>query len=145
MAGTNLMIMPELWRGLTALRFLSPDGQCHSFDSRANGYGRGEGMGVIVIKPLTDALKDNDVIRAVIRVSRVSLLSWSIFLNDLGVRAREPIRTAKPPVSLCRALKRKLISSSQHTRQTGLTFPKQPTSRPMELALLSVTPWKYQP
>ncbi|KAF7184331.1 hypothetical protein CNMCM7691_005083 [Aspergillus felis] len=58
---------PELWRGLTALRFLSPDGQCHSFDSRANGYGRGEGMGVVVIKPLADALKDNDVIRAVIR------------------------------------------------------------------------------
>ncbi|GFF58827.1 lovastatin diketide synthase LovF [Aspergillus lentulus] len=58
---------PELWRGLSALRFLSPDGQCHSFDSRANGYGRGEGMGVIIVKPLADALRDNDVIRAVIR------------------------------------------------------------------------------
>ncbi|RAL06966.1 beta-ketoacyl [acyl carrier protein] synthase domain-containing protein, partial [Aspergillus homomorphus CBS 101889] len=53
--------------GLSALGFLSPDGQCHSFDSSANGYGRGEGMGVIVLKPLTDAIRDNDVIRAVIR------------------------------------------------------------------------------
>ncbi|KAL6230297.1 hypothetical protein BDW75DRAFT_248783 [Aspergillus navahoensis] len=66
-AGTNLMIQPEVWRGLSALGFLSPDGQCHSFDSSASGYGRGEGMGVIVLKPLTDAIQDNDVIRAVIR------------------------------------------------------------------------------
>ncbi|PYH35606.1 uncharacterized protein BO87DRAFT_433312 [Aspergillus neoniger CBS 115656] len=65
--GTNLMIQPEVWRGLSALGFLSPDGQCHSFDSRANGYGRGEGIGVIVLKPLMDAVRDNDVIRAVIR------------------------------------------------------------------------------
>ncbi|KAL4862002.1 hypothetical protein BDV12DRAFT_203449 [Aspergillus spectabilis] len=66
-AGTNLMIQPEVWRGLSALGFLSPDGQCHSFDSSANGYGRGEGMGVIVLKLLADAIRDNDVIRAVIR------------------------------------------------------------------------------
>ncbi|RAK74691.1 type I polyketide synthase [Aspergillus fijiensis CBS 313.89] len=66
-AGTNLMIQPEVWRGLSALGFLSPDGQCHSFDSRANGYGRGEGVGVIVLKPLMDAVRDHDVIRAVIR------------------------------------------------------------------------------
>jgi acyl transferase domain-containing protein len=62
------MIQPEVWRGLSALRFISPDGECHSFDSRANGYSRGEGMGVVIVKPLADALRDNDVIRAVIRV-----------------------------------------------------------------------------
>ena len=62
------MIQPEVWRGLSALGILSPDGQCHSFDSRANGYGRGEGVGVIVLKPLMDAVRDHDVIRAVIRV-----------------------------------------------------------------------------
>lgn len=67
-AGTSLMLKPEVWRGLSAQRFLSPDGCSHCFDSRANGYGRGEGVGVIIIKPLTDALRDNDVIRAVIRV-----------------------------------------------------------------------------
>ncbi|KAE8394606.1 putative lovastatin nonaketide synthase [Aspergillus alliaceus] len=66
-AGTNIIIQPEVWRGLSALRFLSPDGTCHSFDSRANGYSRGEGVGTILIKPLADALRDNDVIRAVIR------------------------------------------------------------------------------
>ena len=56
-------------RGLSALRFLSPDGKCHSFDESANGYARGEGVGMLVLKPLKDALRDNDTIRAVIRGS----------------------------------------------------------------------------
>lgn len=47
--------------------FLSPDGRCYSFDQRANGYGRGEGAGCVILKPLDDALKQGDVIRAVIR------------------------------------------------------------------------------
>lgn len=47
--------------------FLSPDSCCYSFDSRANGYVRGEGVGVIIIKKLSDAVRDNDTIRAVIR------------------------------------------------------------------------------
>ena len=54
---------------LTAQRFLSPDGVSHSFDARANGYGRGEGIGAIIVKPLRDALEDGDTIRAVIRGS----------------------------------------------------------------------------
>jgi acyl transferase domain-containing protein len=64
-----LILQPELSRGLTALHFISPDGKCHSFDERANGYGRGEGTGVLILKPLSDALRDNDTIRAVIRGS----------------------------------------------------------------------------
>jgi acyl transferase domain-containing protein len=54
---------------MTALNFLSPDGKCFTFDARANGYGRGEGIGVVVLKRLSDALRDNDTIRAVIRGS----------------------------------------------------------------------------
>jgi acyl transferase domain-containing protein len=46
---------------------LSPDGKSYSFDQRANGYGRGEGTGAIVVKRLSDALRDGDTIRAVIR------------------------------------------------------------------------------
>ena len=48
-------------------RLLSPDGRCYSFDSRASGYGRGEGCATIVIKPLQDAIRDGDPIRAIIR------------------------------------------------------------------------------
>ena len=57
---------------MTALNFLSPDGKCFTFDARANGYGRGEGIGVVVLKRLSDAIRDNDTIRSVIRGSRVN-------------------------------------------------------------------------
>jgi acyl transferase domain-containing protein len=49
------------------VNMLSPDSRSYSFDSRADGYGRGEGTGTLVIKRLTDALRDGDTIRAVIR------------------------------------------------------------------------------
>lgn len=47
--------------------FLSPDGVSHSFDSRAKGYGRGEGVAALILKPVRNALRDGDTIRAVIR------------------------------------------------------------------------------
>lgn len=49
--------------------FLSPDSRCYSFDDRANGYARGEGCGVVVIKRVSDAIRDGDTIRAIIRSS----------------------------------------------------------------------------
>lgn len=52
---------------LSNMNMLSPDNQCFTFDSRANGYARGEGLVVLILKRLPDALRDNDVIRAVIR------------------------------------------------------------------------------
>lgn len=57
---------------LTKPRFLSDHGRCYSFDSRANGFGRGEGVAAIVLKPLNDALRDGDPIQAVIRGSAVN-------------------------------------------------------------------------
>lgn len=51
----------------SAIHMLSPEGISHSFDDRANGYGRGEGIGCMVVKRLSDALRDGDTIRAVIR------------------------------------------------------------------------------
>ncbi|KAH6683357.1 fatty acid synthase S-acetyltransferase [Halenospora varia] len=65
-AGCNLILGPETSIGLSDLSFLSPDSKCYSFDSRANGYSRGEGIGVVVLKALAPAIK-NDTIRAVIR------------------------------------------------------------------------------
>jgi len=49
------------------MNMLSVDSRCWSFDERGNGYGRGEGIGVLVIKRLSDAIHDGDTIRAVIR------------------------------------------------------------------------------
>ncbi|TRX95760.1 hypothetical protein FHL15_003314 [Xylaria flabelliformis] len=65
--GCNLIFSPEYFKILTNLNFLSPDGKCYSFDYRANGYARGEGIGVIILKRLADAIRDGNTIRAVIR------------------------------------------------------------------------------
>lgn len=70
--GTNLILMPEMQISMTALHFLSPDCKSQAFDEKANGYARGEGTAVVILKPLALALRDNDVIRAVIRGTAVN-------------------------------------------------------------------------
>lgn len=57
---------------LSNMGFFSPDGRSYCFDSRANGYAKGEGVGVVVIKRLHDALRDGDTIRAIIRNTGVN-------------------------------------------------------------------------
>ncbi|KAL5041372.1 hypothetical protein BDW71DRAFT_212203 [Aspergillus fruticulosus] len=65
--GSNILLRVECVLSLMNMGFTSPDGRCFSFDDRANGYGRGEGVGVIVIKRLDDAIRDGNTIRAIIR------------------------------------------------------------------------------
>ena len=65
--GSNIIINPDNMVSLSNLNFTSPDGLCYSFDHRANGYSRGEGFGVVVLKTLSQAIKDNDNIRALLR------------------------------------------------------------------------------
>lgn len=67
--GSNPLLTPEKSAYLENMSFLSPDSRCYSFDHRANGYARGEGVAVIVLKRLSDAVRDGDMIRAVIRAS----------------------------------------------------------------------------
>ena len=52
---------------LSTQNFLSPDSLCYSFDSRANGYARGEGVLALILKPVSAAIENGDMIRAVIR------------------------------------------------------------------------------
>ncbi|KAK1978867.1 KR domain-containing protein [Colletotrichum cereale] len=71
--GANVYMTPECMSiPLSNAGFLGPDGRSYSFDHRANGYGRGEGFGLILIKSLHNALRDGDVIRAVIRATGVN-------------------------------------------------------------------------
>ena len=57
---------------MSNFNFLSPDSRSWSFDERANGYARGEGVAVIVLKRLSDALRDGDTIRAVIQNTAIN-------------------------------------------------------------------------
>ncbi|KAK1144041.1 Type I Iterative Polyketide synthase (PKS) [Aspergillus melleus] len=66
-AGTNLILSADMNQAFSNVNMLSPDARSYSFDHRANGYGRGEGTGTLVIKRLADAIRDGDTIRAVIR------------------------------------------------------------------------------
>src|SRR5713226_6870253 len=70
--GVNAMLRPEMTIGFSKASMLSPDGRCKSFDSRANGYVRGEGAGVVILKPLSRALADGDRIYALIRATAVN-------------------------------------------------------------------------
>ncbi len=70
--GVNLIISPELNITFSRARMISGDGFCKTFDAAADGYGRGEGCGMIVLKRLSEALKDGDNILAVIRGSAVN-------------------------------------------------------------------------
>lgn len=70
--GVNVIISPALSVNFSKAGMLSPDGRCKTFDALANGYVRGEGCGMIVLKRFTDALTDGDGIIAVIRGSAVN-------------------------------------------------------------------------
>lgn len=70
--GANVLISPGTMITFSQARMLAPDGRCKTFDAAADGYVRGEGCGVIVVKRLDDAIRDGDRIRAVIRGSAIN-------------------------------------------------------------------------
>ncbi|KAF2444313.1 hypothetical protein P171DRAFT_494589 [Karstenula rhodostoma CBS 690.94] len=69
--GVNAHISPYLTRVLDVAGAVSPEGRCRSFDDSASGYGRGEGAGVVVLKRLSDAIRDEDRVLAVLKGSAV--------------------------------------------------------------------------
>jgi phthiocerol/phenolphthiocerol synthesis type-I polyketide synthase D len=71
-AGVNLMLSPVVTRSFDQAEAMSPTGQCHAFDAAADGFVRGEGCGVAVLKRLSDALRDGDRVLAVVRGSAVN-------------------------------------------------------------------------
>ncbi|WP_319447466.1 MULTISPECIES: SDR family NAD(P)-dependent oxidoreductase [unclassified Mycobacterium] len=70
--GANVLLTPATMITFSHAHMLAPDGKCKTFDAAADGYVRGEGCGVIVIKRLEDAVRDGDRIRAVIRGSAIN-------------------------------------------------------------------------
>ena len=70
--GINLLLAPYPFLGFCRASMLSRRGRCFAFDERADGYVRAEGGGVVILKPLADALADGDPVRAVILGSGVN-------------------------------------------------------------------------
>ncbi len=71
-AGVNLLMSPSIFRGFDEAGALSTTGRCHAFDASADGFVRGEGCGVVVLKRLSDAVRDGDRVLAVVRGSAVN-------------------------------------------------------------------------
>ncbi|MGA1123151.1 MAG: SDR family NAD(P)-dependent oxidoreductase [Chthoniobacterales bacterium] len=67
--GVTVMITPEGFIGFSRASMLSPEGRCKAFDASADGFVRGEGAGMVVLKPLAAALADGDPVYAVIRAT----------------------------------------------------------------------------
>ena len=70
--GSHLVISPEISVFLSMTRAVAPDGRCKTFDASANGFARGEGCGMIVLKRLSDAIAAGDNVLALIRGTAVN-------------------------------------------------------------------------
>jgi acyl transferase domain-containing protein/thioesterase domain-containing protein/acyl carrier protein len=89
--GVNLLLSPALMEAVARLDALSPDGRCRTFDAAANGFVRGEGCGLVVLKRLSDAQRDGDRIWALIRGSAVNQDGRSTALTAPSVLAQEAL------------------------------------------------------
>ncbi|KAL5944639.1 hypothetical protein ACKVV1_003447 [Pyricularia oryzae] len=71
-AGSCLILNPDMFISESKLHMLSPTGHCRMWDSSADGYARGEGAAALFLKPLSRALADGDPVHGVIRASGVN-------------------------------------------------------------------------
>jgi myxalamid-type polyketide synthase MxaC len=98
--GVSLIIAPELMVSMSKIGFMSPVGLCKTFDAQADGFVRGEGCGIVLLKRLSDAIADRDRVLAVIRGSAVNQDGRSTVLaapNGLAQEAliRESLASAQ--------------------------------------------------
>lgn len=89
--GVNLILAPETNVYFCKVKALAEDGRCKTFDAEADGYARGEGCGVVVLKRLSDAIAANDPILAVVRGSAINQDGHSNGLTAPNGRAQEQV------------------------------------------------------
>ncbi|MEM7012509.1 MAG: polyketide synthase, partial [Verrucomicrobiota bacterium] len=70
--GVNALLTPDTSIGFSKATMLSPSGQCFAFDDRANGYVRGEGAGMMMVRPLSKAIANGDRIYATVRAAVIN-------------------------------------------------------------------------
>ncbi len=86
--GVNVLISPNSSIGFSKAGMLSPSGQCFAFDERANGYVRGEGAGLVYLKPLSQAQRAGDRIYAVVRAAVVNQDGHTSSMTVPGVESQ---------------------------------------------------------
>ncbi|MDA0167608.1 acyltransferase domain-containing protein [Solirubrobacter taibaiensis] len=92
--GVSVLLAPTVTREFARASLLAADGRCKPFDARADGYVRSEGAGLVVLKPLAEALRDDDRIYAVIRGSAVNQDGRSNGLTAPNCAAQEAVLRA---------------------------------------------------
>jgi acyl transferase domain-containing protein/NADPH:quinone reductase-like Zn-dependent oxidoreductase/acyl carrier protein len=105
--GVNVMLSPEYPIIMSKGQFLARDGHCKSFDAKADGYSRGEGCGLLLLKRLDDALRDGDRIHAIIDGTGVnqdgrtegitvpSAVAQEALIRDVYGKARIPLQAVR--------------------------------------------------
>lgn len=105
--GVNALLDESITETFAKAGMLSPDGRCFTFDKRANGYVRGEGCGVVVLKPLSQAIKDKNPILGIIRASGIEHGGHT---NSL---------TAPSSISQAELIERTYLKSQVHPKSVG--------------------------
>ncbi|EHA26223.1 hypothetical protein ASPNIDRAFT_171221, partial [Aspergillus niger ATCC 1015] len=90
-AGANLILAPTMTATMSDNRVMSPTGTCRTFDAKADGYGRAEAANALYIKPLQDAIRDNNPIRAIIRATTANADGKTPSMSTPGVKAQEKL------------------------------------------------------
>jgi acyl transferase domain-containing protein len=89
--GVNLILSPDASVVFSKSHMLSPDGRCKTFDARADGYVRGEGCGVVVLKRLSEAQAASDPILAILRSSAINQDGKSAGLTAPNLQAQQAV------------------------------------------------------
>ncbi|MEM7784834.1 MAG: SDR family NAD(P)-dependent oxidoreductase [Planctomycetota bacterium] len=92
--GVNAILVPVNSLLMSKAGLLSPDGRCKSFSKQADGFGRGEGCGVVVLKRLSDAQRDGDRVMAVIRGGAVVHNGFSTGITAPSGKAQSRVISA---------------------------------------------------
>jgi acyl transferase domain-containing protein/NADPH:quinone reductase-like Zn-dependent oxidoreductase len=125
--GVNLALVPELSAVSARFGGLSPDGRCYTFDARANGYVRGEGGGLVVLKPLDRALADGDHVYCVVLGSA---------MNNDGATNGLTVPSAKAQTEVVRAACEQAGVAPQAVQYVELHGTGTPIGDPIEAAAL---------
>ncbi|KAK2770358.1 polyketide synthase [Colletotrichum kahawae] len=125
---SNLLLNPDPFIVMSSLGVLGADGRCFAWDSRANGYGRGEGIATLLLKPLRDALADGDPVHAVIRETAINQDGKTPTITSPSAEAQE---------ELIRACYRRAGLDPSKTPYVEAHMTGTPTGDPIEARAIS--------